>query len=65
MRKYRAIILPLLMPMMLVACDGGASSSVGGLPPGEAQALNDAAEMLDESNQPKAGEPQKEPAKAE
>jgi hypothetical protein len=49
-------ILALTPFLMLMACGEDPAQTAGGVTPGEAEALNDAAEMLDESNQPKPGE---------
>jgi hypothetical protein len=45
--------------LALTGCDDQTSSAGGGVTPGEAQALNDAAEMLDNANAPKIAEPPK------
>jgi hypothetical protein len=48
----------------LTACGSDPGQAGGtGVSPGEAKALNDAAEMLDEENQPKPGDAPAEPAK--
>jgi hypothetical protein len=44
----RPAAFALLIPLALAACGDGGDASVGGVSPSEAQALNDAAEMLDE-----------------
>jgi hypothetical protein len=41
----RAVML--LLPLLLAGCGSGSSDTPGAVTPGEAQALNDAAAMLD------------------
>jgi hypothetical protein len=43
--RRSAVLLPLLL---LAACDSGGPGAAGGVSAGEAEALEDAAEMLDE-----------------
>ncbi len=44
------LFLPLAALLALSACGGGDASETGGLSPSEDQALNDAAEMLDQAD---------------
>ena len=47
-----ALALPLALPLALTACDGDGASAPGEVSPGEAEALEDAASMLDERQLP-------------
>lgn len=47
LRRSVAVLLPLAL-IGLAACDGGGARAPGGVSEGEAKALEDAAEMLDE-----------------
>jgi hypothetical protein len=47
----RLLILIALVPA-LAACEGGGADAPGGVSPGEAEALEDAADMLDERRLP-------------
>jgi hypothetical protein len=60
MTKRSALSLLLLPPLLLAlaSCDTGNSPGVGGVTRSEAEALNDAAAMLDEANK-NAAEPAK------
>jgi hypothetical protein len=41
-----------MLPLLLAACDSGGARAPGGVSAGEAKALEDAAEMLDERRLP-------------
>lgn len=43
-------LLPLLVPFALAACQSGTEPAPGGVTADEAQALNEAAEMLDRNS---------------
>ncbi len=47
MRKFA---LPFAAALTLAACSGASETETGGLTPSEDQALNDAAEMLDQAD---------------
>ncbi len=55
MMVVRSIAIAIFIALPLSAC-GSDPAATGGVSPGEAKALNDAAEMLDEENQPKPGD---------
>lgn len=48
MRK--PIMMAALLPLLLAGCGGGEAPAPGGVTQSEAQALDDAAEMLDKAN---------------
>ena len=45
----RSVILALMLSAMLSACGAPSDDSVGGISQSEAEALNDAAQMLDDN----------------
>lgn len=47
----RLVLIAALLPL-LAACDSGGTGAPGGVSPGEAKALEEAAEMLDERRLP-------------
>lgn len=59
MARTRFMLLAFIAAPVLGACGGGSGTAIGGVSPGEAEALNDAAAMVDEANQPKPGDPPK------
>ncbi len=52
LRRPLACALALALPLALPACGDEGASAPGGVSPGEAQALDDAASMLDERQLP-------------
>lgn len=48
MRQSR--LMAALLPLLLAGCGGGEAPAPGGVTQSEAQALDDAAEMLDKAN---------------
>lgn len=52
MRRAFALLLPLALLPALVACDSAGPDAPGGVSAGEAEALDDAAEMLDQRRLP-------------
>lgn len=52
MRRACALLLPLALLPALAACGSAAADTPGGVSAGEAEALDDAAEMLDQRRLP-------------
>lgn len=52
MRRAAALLLPLALLPALAACDSAGVDAPGGVSAGEAEALDDAAEMLDQRRLP-------------
>lgn len=58
----RRLLAPMLaLPLALSACGGDSASAPGGVSPGEAKALDDAASMLDERQLPPEAIPTEAP----
>ncbi len=51
-RRPLAAALALVLPLAVASCGNDAASAPGGVSPGEAKALDDAASMLDERQLP-------------
>ncbi|MFN4020810.1 MAG: hypothetical protein ACK4IC_09870 [Erythrobacter sp.] len=57
MRRACALLLPLVLLPALAACGSAGADAPGGVSAGEAEALDDAAEMLDQRRLPESALP--------